>query len=62
MRLLFLTAFLLPGLALADIVRIPGPQGPLEVEMISVENAVHVFVIIPGSGPTDRDGNSTQMG
>lgn len=61
MRLLFLTVSTLPSLALADTVQIPGPQGSLEAEMIAVEGAAHAVVIIPGSGPTDRDGNSAAM-
>ena len=52
----------LPSLAMADAIQIPGPDGPLEAEAIRVENAEHAVVIIPGSGPTDRDGNSSQMG
>lgn len=51
---------LFPAFALAEPVRIPGPEGPLEAEMIAVEGALHAVVIIPGSGPTDRDGNSGQ--
>lgn len=35
-----------------------GPAGALEGEMIPVPDAAHGVIIIPGSGPTDRDGNS----
>lgn len=51
-----------PSLAMAEAIQIPGPHGPLEAEAIHVENAEHVLFIIPGSGPTDRDGNSPQSG
>lgn len=47
---------------MAEPVHIPGPQGQLEAEMVAVDRAGHVIIIIPGSGPTDRDGNSPQMG
>jgi len=57
-----LLAACFPALALADPVQIPGPQGPLEAEQITVNAASHAVVIIPGSGPTDRDGNSPQLG
>ena len=39
----------------------PGPEGPLVGLMMSAAAAVPnapVVLIIPGSGPTDRDGNS----
>jgi pimeloyl-ACP methyl ester carboxylesterase len=58
MRATAVTTLLFPALARAESVRIPGPEGPLEAEMIPVENARHAVVIIPGSGLTDRDGNS----
>lgn len=57
-----LAALLLPTLALADPVQIPGPAGPLEAERVAVPGAAHALVIIPGSGPTDRDGNSPGLG
>jgi pimeloyl-ACP methyl ester carboxylesterase len=55
-----LTMLLFPTFPLAEPVFIPGPEGPLEGEVISVEGALHAVVIVPGSGPTDRDGNSSQ--
>jgi pimeloyl-ACP methyl ester carboxylesterase len=51
---------LFPALAVGKPVHIPGPEGPLEGEMIVVDGALHAVVIVPGSGPTDRDGNSSQ--
>ncbi|MFV0335835.1 MAG: alpha/beta hydrolase [Tropicimonas sp.] len=62
MRLLILLLLTFPALAMAEPVHIPGPQGQLEAEMIAVQRAAHVVIIIPGSGPIDRDGNSPQMG
>lgn len=63
MRILpLLSALCFPALVLADPVQISGPQGPLEAAQITVDGAAHALVIIPGSGPTDRDGNSAQLG
>lgn len=63
MRLACLPALLLAASgALAQPVQIAGPAGPLEAEMIAVADAAHAVVLIPGSGPTDRDGNAPQMG
>ena len=62
MRLTCLIPLLFPALAMAEPVQIPGPEGPLEAEQITVEGAEHAVVIIPGSGPTNRDGNAVQMG
>lgn len=57
---------LLLGLGLsaaqADVVTITGPKGPLAAELVAVEAAQHIAVIIPGSGPIDRDGNGRQVG
>lgn len=39
-------------------VEIAGPIGSLCGEMIKVDGAKNIVVIIPGSGPTNRDGNS----
>ena len=46
----------------AEPIQIPGPNGLLEAELTEVSGAEHVLVIIPGSGPTDRDGNAPTMG
>ncbi|AMY70218.1 alpha/beta hydrolase [Frigidibacter mobilis] len=61
MRILSTLPLLLPALALAEPVQIPGPQGPLEAESLAAEGAAHAVIIVPGSGPTDRDGNSSPM-
>lgn len=36
----------------------PGPRGPLEGTFVDAGKGAPVVVIIPGSGPTDRDGNN----
>ena len=36
----------------------PGPAGPLEGTLTDAGKGAPVIVIIPGSGPTDRDGNN----
>ena len=36
----------------------PGPQGPLEGTFLDAGKGAPVILIIPGSGPTDRDGNN----
>ena len=51
-----------PRTTLAEAIQISGPEGPLEAEMITVEGAKNVVVIIPGSGPTNRDGNTPHAG
>ena len=44
--------------AITSAVTIPGPAGKLEGTLISAGAKAPVVVLIPGSGPTDRDGNS----
>lgn len=48
--------------AQADVWQLPGPAGPLEGEAIAVAGAAHAVVIVPGSGPIDRNGNGEQIG
>ena len=50
-----------PLLALAaasSVVTIPGPIGSLEGTFVDAGAKAPVVVILPGSGPTDRDGNN----
>lgn len=54
--------FALSGAALAEPIDIPGPLGPLQGQALVVPDARHVVVIIPGSGPTNRDGNTPSAG
>ena len=43
----------------ASEISAPGPDGPLAGTLLSAEKAsAPVVLIVPGSGPTDRDGNS----
>lgn len=53
---------LMPVWALAEVVQLPGPDGPLEGEALLVPGADHAVVIVPGSGPIDRDGNAPGTG
>ncbi|MEM9763106.1 MAG: alpha/beta fold hydrolase [Pseudomonadota bacterium] len=60
---LHLLCFLLYSIgASASSIQIAGPEGPLTAELIGVDGAAHAVVIIPGSGPIDRDGNAPTMG
>jgi hypothetical protein len=36
----------------------PGPLGPLAGALLDAQSHAPVVLIIPGSGPTDRDGNN----
>lgn len=45
----------------AQVIQIDGPKGPLSGEVTSAKNAQDIVIIIPGSGPVDRDGNNAQM-
>jgi pimeloyl-ACP methyl ester carboxylesterase len=62
MRAAVLALLLFPALAAAEPVHIAGPRGLLEAEQVAVDGAAHAVVIIPGSGPIDRDGNALQSG
>ncbi|MDA5557268.1 alpha/beta hydrolase [Shimia sp. MMG029] len=60
LRALFLNTaalFALTSTGWAETISIPGPDGPLEGELITVDSADNIIVVIPGSGPIDRDGN-----
>jgi pimeloyl-ACP methyl ester carboxylesterase len=37
---------------------VPGPQGPLAGTLLDAGGKAPVILIVPGSGPTDRDGNN----
>jgi pimeloyl-ACP methyl ester carboxylesterase len=50
---------MLAAAALAAIpMTIPGPAGPIEGTFVDAGKRAPVVLIIPGSGPTDRDGNN----
>lgn len=56
---MILTAMFLAAAApQVEQVTVPGPQGPLAGTLTLAEGKDPAVVIIPGSGPTDRDGNS----
>lgn len=50
--------FLAAAVAAAAPITAPGPQGPLAGTFVSAGAKAPVVLIIPGSGPTDRDGNN----
>lgn len=41
-----------------SFIEAPGPLSPLKGTMLSAGANTPVVLILPGSGPTDRDGNS----
>jgi hypothetical protein len=52
-------SLLIAAVAAAAIpITAPGPQGPLEGTLLNAGKGAPVVLIIPGSGPTDRDGNN----
>lgn len=54
-----LTAMLLATAAPATEVHAPGPEGPLAGTLLRVGTTeAPVVLVLPGSGPTDRDGNN----
>ena len=61
MTMLIVTAFVAAALAASPVERqltAPGPLAPLAGTMLDAGKRSPVVVIIPGSGPTDGDGNS----
>jgi pimeloyl-ACP methyl ester carboxylesterase len=51
-------AGLLAAAAASVAMTAPGPQGPLAGTLLDAGKNAPVVLIIPGSGPTDRDGNN----
>ena len=50
---------ILAGAAIAAApITAPGPNGPLEGTYVNAGKQAPVVLIVPGSGPTDRDGNN----
>ncbi|KQY15683.1 hydrolase [Rhizobium sp. Root73] len=62
MRSATITAMLAIGTSIPAIgeIEAPGPQGALRGTMILPAQSAPMILIIPGSGPTDRDGNNPQ--
>ena len=59
MSALLLAAALVAGAAPAErTLTAPGPLAPLSATLLDTGKRAPVVVIIPGSGPTDRDGNN----
>ena len=52
------TLLIAAAAAAAIPVTAPGPQGPLAGTLVDAGKTAPVVLIIPGSGPTDRDGNN----
>ena len=49
---------LIAAAAASAAITAPGPQGPLEGTLLEAGKSAPVVLIIPGSGPTDREGNN----
>lgn len=61
LRALLLSCLLLcaPAAGAAmEAIQAPGPNGPLQGTLLPPSTGSPVILIIPGSGPTDRDGNN----
>ncbi len=56
--LLIVCASLSTAMASETIIETPGPAGPLQGALIGAAPDAPTLVIVPGSGPTDRDGNN----
>jgi pimeloyl-ACP methyl ester carboxylesterase len=56
--MILLVAALAAAQPLERAVTAPGPGGPLAGILVDAGNGSPVVLIIPGSGPTDRDGNN----
>ncbi len=48
-----------PALAAGEDLTAPGPEGPLAGTLVLPAAGSPIVLIVPGSGPTDRDGNNT---
>lgn len=57
-----LAALAAPAAARETAIEAPGPSGPLAGTLIEAGAGAPVVLIVPGSGPTDRDGNNPMMG
>lgn len=53
-----LTMILAAAAAVSANITAPGPEGPLAGTLLQAGKDAPVVLIIPGSGPTDRDGNN----
>jgi len=55
---MMLSVLIAAATAAAVPITAPGPQGPLAGTFLEAAEGAPVALIIPGSGPTDRDGNN----
>ena len=55
---MIVTAMIAAAVAASSPVSAPGPKGPLAGTLLDAGAETPVILIIPGSAPTDRDGNS----
>ncbi|MFY0617364.1 alpha/beta hydrolase [Shimia sp.] len=53
----FATLFTCANAVLSETITIPGPAGPLAGDLLDPGEAAHIVIVVPGSGPIDRDGN-----
>lgn len=51
-------ALAIAAAAVTSAMTIPGPKGPIEGTFVDAGKNAPVVIIIPGSGPTDRDGDN----
>ena len=54
---MMISVLLAAGVAAAPM-EVPGPNGPLQGTFVDAGKGAPVAVIVPGSGPTDRNGNN----
>ena len=55
---MMLPVLLAAAAAVAVPITAPGPQGPLAGTFLEASKDAPVVLVVPGSGPTDRDGNN----
>lgn len=55
---MLLTAALLAAAPVVTEIKAPGPQGSLAGTLVDAGDGSPVVLIVPGSGPTDREGNN----
>ena len=55
---MMLSTLMAAALAAEVPITAPGPQGPLAGTLMDAGKTAPVVLIVPGSGPTDRDGNN----
>ena len=56
--MMLMTMTMMAAAAAAASMTIPGPSGPIEGTFTDAGKGAPVVLVIPGSGPTDRDGNN----